>query len=141
MTDDAKLMRFTRSLIERLTRFVIDQGGDPVEFDLGFPVYRQNANYSAGDIRRDRNTDQPFECMSDYDGMVHQDWNLSTPTIWKPFHGKDVHHAYPWIPPTGSHDQYKQGEYMTYSDGDIYEALENTAFSPEQSPLSWKKDE
>lgn len=139
MADDLKLMRFIRKLIETLTTFMVADGVDPAELDLGFPVYTQNAKYKTGDIRRDEQTDQPFECISDYDGAVNQNWNLSTSTVWKPFHGKDIYHAYPWVRPTGAHDQYKQGEFMTYDDGFIYEALEDTAMSPEEYPQAWKK--
>ncbi len=39
MNEDDKLIRFLRKLILILTKEVVNAGGDPAEFDLGFPVY------------------------------------------------------------------------------------------------------
>lgn len=139
MNEDDKLILFLRKLVVFLTKEVVKAGGDPAEFDLGFEVYKQDASYHAGDVFRDRETDQPFECLIDYDGKLHPDWNLSTPTIWKPYHGKNANHAYPWAKPSGAHDLYKSGEFMTFTDGAIYKALEDTAFSPIDLPSAWEK--
>ncbi len=73
MNEDDKLIRFLRNLIVFLTKEVVNAGGDPAEFDLGFPVYKQNAFYKAGEFFRDRESDQPFECLVDYDGSIHPD--------------------------------------------------------------------
>ncbi len=54
-------------------------------------------------------------------------------------HGKDKEHAYPWSTPSGAHDLYKSGEFMTFTDGSIYKALEDTAFSPMDLPTAWEK--
>lgn len=141
MDDDLKLMFMLRKLIERQTAQAVKEGADPTEFDLGFPIYKQNESFQAGDIRRDGESDQPFECLIAYDGTIHPDWNLSTPTLWRPFHGKDVIHAYPWIAPTGAHDIYRIGEHMTFTDGAIYECLKDTSFDPLQDPASWQRKE
>ena len=50
MNEDDKLIRFLRNLIVFLTKEVVNAGGDPAEFDLGFPVYKQNSTYKAGEI-------------------------------------------------------------------------------------------
>lgn len=50
MNDDDKLILFLRKLVLFLTKEVVNAGGDPAEFDLGFPVYQQNASYKAGEI-------------------------------------------------------------------------------------------
>lgn len=139
MNDDDKLILFLRKLVERQTLEAVKDGADPAEFDLGFPVYRQKAAYEVGDIYRDVNTDQPYECLIAYDGSVHPDWNLSTPSLWRPFHGKDKDHAYPWAAPAGAHDLYKSGEFMTFTDGEIYKVLSDTAFSPTDAPQAWEK--
>lgn len=139
MNEDDKLILFLRKLVLFLTKEVVNDGGDPAEFDLGFPVYRQNSAYEAGDIYRDVTTDQPYECLIAYDGSIHPDWNLSTPTLWRPFHGKDKDHAYPWAAPSGAHDLYKSGEFMTFTDGAIYKVLSDTAFSPTDAPQAWEK--
>lgn len=139
MNEDEKIMFLVRSMIEQKTLDAIEQGTDPTEVDLGIPIYLQNKQYRAGDIRRDVITNQPFECMTDYDGSVHTDWNLSVSTIWKPYHGKDINHAYPWAQPSGAHDLYKTGEFMTYTDGFIYRCLSDTAFGPDQAESFWEK--
>ncbi len=140
MTDDMKLMFLLRKLIERMTEQAVKDGADPAEFDLGFPIYKQNESFKAGDIRRDGSSDQPFECLIAYDGKVQPDWNLSTPSLWRPFHGKDVDHAYPWSAPTGAHDIYKDGDYMTFTDGEIWKCIRDTSFDPIQDSQSWQKE-
>lgn len=141
MTDDIKLMLMLRKLIERLCSQAVRDGADPFEFDIGFPIYKQNSSFQVGDIRRDGATDQPYECLIAYDGAVQPDWNLSTPTLWRPFHGKDKHHAYPWAAPTGAHDIYRTGEWMTFTDGKLYRCLKDTSFSPQQDETSWQREE
>lgn len=140
MNSDEKLMYFLRRLIERMTAEAVKDGEDPSLLDLGFPIYRQNESFQAGDIRRDPESDQPFECLIGYDGAAQPDWTLQTSTLWKPYHGKDIDHAYPWNAPTGAHDIYKTGEVMTFTDGEIYKCLSDTAFSPLDAPSVWHKE-
>ena len=103
-----------------------------------FPVYRQTGKYKVGDIRTDPDTRQPFRCILAYDADAQPDWNLSTPTLWIPYHGTDLDSAYPWKAPTGAHDMYKVGECMTYTDGKIYKCLSDTAYSPTDYAQAWE---
>lgn len=102
-----------------------------------FPVYRQAGQYKVGDIRTDPDTRQPFRCILAYDADVQPDWNLSTPTLWIPYHGTDLDSAYPWKAPTGAHDMYKVGEYMTFTDAKIYKCLSDTNYSPSDYAQAW----
>lgn len=106
-----------------------------------FPVYRQTGQYKVGDIRTEPDTRQPFRCILAYDADAQPDWNLSTPTLWIPYHGTDLDSAYPWKAPTGAHDMYKIGEYMTYTDGAIYKCLSDTNYSPSDYAQAWEKAE
>lgn len=103
-----------------------------------FPVYRQAGQYKVGDIRTDPDTRQPFRCILAYDADVQPDWNLSTPTLWIPYHGTDLDSAYPWKAPTGAHDMYKAGEYMTFTDTKIYKCLSDTNYSPSDYAQAWE---
>lgn len=41
--------------------------------------------------------------------------------------------------PAGAHDMYKVGEYMIYTDKNIYKCIQDTNFSPSDYPQAWKK--
>lgn len=112
-----------------------------VRVAIGFPYYKQDKAYAVGDICRDPDTEQPRKCVIAYDGSVNTDWTIKTATIWTPYHGIDIYTAYPWEAPTGAHDIYKAGEYMTYTDGAIYKCLSDTNFSPDDLSDAWEKVE
>ena len=42
------------------------------------------------------------------------------------------------MPAQGSHDLYRQGAYMVYTDGLTYQCLSDTNFSPEEYPAAWE---
>lgn len=48
------------------------------------PVYEQNRQYAAGDVRLHPETGYPRECMTAYDGAVQPDWTIDTTSLWKP---------------------------------------------------------
>lgn len=85
--------------------------------------------------------DQIWQCIQDYDNEVYPDviplnaaWNV----FHKPYHGTTKATARPWVAPTGAHDIYLTGEYMIWSDGLIYECLQDTNFSPVDYQQAWK---
>lgn len=47
-------------------------------------------------------------------------------------------HALPWIAPTGAQDMYKSGEYMVYTDREVYKCLQDTAYSPTDYAQAWQ---
>ena len=44
----------------------------------------------------------------------------------------------PWVAPMGSHDIYKVGEYMVYTDGKTYKCVKQTNFSPTDQSDAWQ---
>ncbi len=136
-----RLFRQLRAFLERESQKRVTDttpAADVTAMDMLFPVYRQEGVYKVGDIRTDPATRQPFRCITGYDADVQKDWTLSTPTLWIPYHGTDKGSAYPWAAPTGAHDMYKKGEVMTYTDGQIYKCLQDTAYSPADYAQAWQ---
>ena len=83
---------------------------------------------------------QVWECIQGYDSTVYPDiapgaaaWG----TFHRPLHATTPDLARPWVAPTGAHDMYKAGEYMTL-DGALYECLTDTAYSPVEYAGAWE---
>lgn len=93
-------------------------------------------SYKAGDVRTDGET--PYECISDHDSAANPGWDLSVRSLWKPYHSRKKEWALPFIQPTGAHDIYKEGEYMVWTDGNTYQAVQDTGHSPKDYPTAWK---
>lgn len=102
------------------------------------PVYEQNRQYEVGDVRAHPLTGYPRECIQAYDGTVHQDWTIDTTSLWKSWHSRKKEYALPWEAPTGAHDIYKSGEYMIWTDGNIYKCVQDTNFSPVEYAQAWE---
>ena len=96
--------------------------------------------YSVGDIRTNPETGYPRECILAHDSTVNTDWNITTATLWKPYHSRKKEYALPWEAPTGAHDIYKAGEYMVWTDYGIYKCLTDTNFNPVDYPSAWEKE-
>lgn len=94
--------------------------------------------YKTGDIRKDPATGCPKECMTDHDSTVNTDWTIDVGTIWKAYHSQSKGYALPFEAPTGSHDIYRSGEYMIYTDDKVYKCLEDTSYSPADHPQAWE---
>lgn len=83
---------------------------------------------------------QVWECIQDYDNAVYPDVTpdgAAWGTFHRPLHATKPELARPWVAPTGAHDIYKAGEYMT-QEGVLYKCLEDTAFSPAQYAAAWE---
>ena len=136
-----KIFRQMRAFLEAESQKKVTADTPAVEVNsmsLLFPVYKQSGKYSVGDIRTDPDSRQPHRCILAYDADVQPGWNLSTPTLWIPYHGTDSGCAYPWKAPTGAHDMYKVGEYMTFTDAKIYKCLSDTNYSPAEYAQAWE---
>ena len=96
-------------------------------------------NYKVGDVRTDPKTGYPYECITQHDSISNPDWTIDNRTLWKPWHSRSLEYALPWEAPTGAHDMYKNGEYMIYTDKNIYKCIQDTNFSPTDYPQAWKK--
>lgn len=84
-----------------------------------FDVWSQD-NYKVGDVRTDPDNGYPYECITEHDSISNPDWTIDNRTLWKPCHSKVKEYALPYEAPTGAHDIYKVGEYMIYTDKNIY---------------------
>lgn len=83
---------------------------------------------------------QVWECIQGYDSAVYPDivpgasaWG----TFHRPLHGTSPDTAMPWVQPTGAHDMYKAGEYMTL-DGTLWLCKQGTNFSPAEYAQAWE---
>lgn len=85
--------------------------------------------------------EQTWECVQTYDNAVYPDLRPGDPswyTFNRPLHGKSPETARPWVQPThGTVDIYKVGEYMVWTDGDIYTPTRDTNYSPEEYAPDW----
>lgn len=85
--------------------------------------------------------DQTWECYQAYDNSVYQDVKPSDPswyTFNRPLHGKSPATARPFVPVQGTHDMYRAGEYMVYTDGKTYRCKSDTNFSPSDYAQAWE---
>ena len=95
--------------------------------------------YSPGDIRNAG--DQTWECFQVHDNAVYPEIAPGKDawfTFWRPLHGRTPETARPFVPVQGSHDLYRAGEYMIYTDGEVYECLSDTNFSPADYADAWE---
>lgn len=132
------------ALREIQTQAVLAQIAESEDKTLGiqcmalFPVYEQNKYHEAGEVALHPDTGYPKECMTAYDGTVQQGWTIDNRTLWKPWHSRKKEYALPYEAPTGAHDMYKAGEYMIWTDNNIYRCNQDTNFSPADYPQAWE---
>ena len=84
---------------------------------------------------------QTWECYQAHDNAVYPDiapGNAAWYTFWRPLHGKSMATARAWVQPTGAHDIYRAGEYMIWTDGQVYKCLSDTAYSPGEYAAAWE---
>lgn len=96
--------------------------------------------YAVGDIRNAEG--QTWECFQAHDNTVYPDIKPGAAawgTFWRPLHGKSRETARPFVAVQGAHDMYRAGEWMIWTDGDYYECLSDTNFSPTDNPSAWAK--
>ena len=96
--------------------------------------------YAVGDIRTDPATGYPKECMVAHDSTVNPDWTITTASLWKSYHSRKREYALPWEQPTGAHDLYKAGEYMVWTDYEVYRCVADTNFSPAELASAWERE-
>ena len=97
--------------------------------------------YSVGDIRN--HAGQTWECWTAHDNATYPDINPDNPqtwaNFWRPLHGKSPETARPWTKPwAGTTDMYHAGEYMVYTDGNTYECVSDTVYSPDEYAQAWR---
>ena len=85
--------------------------------------------------------DQTWECYQAYNNEVYPGVKPGDPswyTFNRPLHGKSPETARPFVPVQGSHDMYRTGEYMVYTDGKTYRCKSDTNFSPDDYAQAWE---
>ena len=97
-------------------------------------------DHRAGDIYNAAG--QVWECVQDYDSAVYPDIAPSGAawgTFHRPLHGTSPETAREFVPVTGAHDAYRDGEYVWFQ-GALYRCLSETAYSPGEYPGTWALD-
>ena len=93
--------------------------------------------YAVGDVRVYGGV--PYRCVQPHDSSANPGWTPdATPALWMQYHGTTPETARPWVAPAGAHDVYRAGEYMIYTDGQMYKCLQNTNFSPVEYARAWE---
>lgn len=97
--------------------------------------------YEVGDIRT--NAGQVWECWTAHDNAIYPDITPDNPqtwaNFWRPLHGKSPETARPWVKPQyGTTDMYHAGEYMVWTDGNTYECVSDTVYSPDEYAQAWR---
>lgn len=84
---------------------------------------------------------QVWECIQAYDNAVYPDivpGGTAWGTFHRPLHGTSPETAMPFVQPTGAHDIYKAGEYMTLADK-LWRCRSDTAYSPTEYADAWEE--
>lgn len=92
-------IRYARTKLQKEVA-QMDDKTDTIACKGLFPVYVQEKYHAVGEIARHPKTGSPKECISSYDGSVHTDWTIDTPTLWKPWHSRKAEYALPYEAPT-----------------------------------------
>ena len=95
-------------------------------------------NYTAGDVRVQDG--YPYKCCQAHDSTDNPGWDPATNrALWVPYHATTAKWALPYAAPTGAHDAYQGGEYMVWTDGQIYRCnTDNTVWGPDTLPDVWE---
>ena len=95
-------------------------------------------DYAAGDVRVQDG--YPYKCCQAHDSTDNPDWDPATNrALWVPYHAKSPKWGLPYVAPTGAHDAYQTGEYMIWTDGQIYRCnTDNTVWGPDTLPDVWE---
>lgn len=95
-------------------------------------------NYTTGDVRVQNS--YPYKCCQAHDSTDNPDWDPATNrALWVPYHATTAKWALPYAAPTGAHDAYQDGEYMVWTDGQIYRCnTDNTVWGPDTLPGAWE---
>jgi hypothetical protein len=127
---------------EALDGFVTKIVDSPAEINDNMAAIRnwKEAVYVTGDVRMFDGI--PYKCVQAHDSTGNATWNPpATPSLWMQYHGTTVETARNWVAPTGAHDQYVKGEWMIWTDGAIYECIQDTVYDPSAYSQSWKNYE
>lgn len=131
-----------RALVE-LGRLIAEEKADAlpansiIDISPALKLWETGA-YSAGNLVQ--YNEQPWRCLQTHDSTGNPNWCPGVaPSLWAAYHGTAADHALPWQAPTGAHDCYNSGEYMTWTDGGVYLCNANgTVHDPGVLPVAWQ---
>lgn len=112
---------------------------DDVIADMALLLPWKPGAYAVGEVRT--HGGQPWRCCQAHDGAAQgDDWAPgAAPALWTPYHTTSARWALPWVQPTGAHDAYQAGEYMLWTDGQIYRCkADATVHGPDALPGAWE---
>lgn len=82
---------------------------------------------------------QVYGLLQPYNAAEHPDTTPSVlAALWRVMHTTDPDKAKPFVKPTNTSDMYLAGECMLYIDGNVYKALRDTVYSPEEYSADWE---
>lgn len=135
LTADEEIAAMQTAAVAAL-RFVVADN-DRLAAGALYPKWIEG-QHAAGEIYTARG--QVWECIQAYDNAVYPDivpGNAAWGTFHRPLHATAPEQARPFVAPTGAHDIYKAGEYMTL-DGTLYKCVQDTAYSPTEYAAAWE---
>lgn len=136
-TEYASLLNYAKAKISAEATTIADD--EKISLSGLYPDWTPGI-YVVGDIRNAKC--QTWECFQAHDNATYPDINPDNEstwrTFWRPLHGKSKETARPYAPVTNATDIYKAGEYMIYTDGEVYKALSDTAYSPTDYAPAWE---
>lgn len=111
---------------------------DDVIADMALLLPWEPGNYAVGDVRT--HGGQPWRCCQAHDSTGNDAWAPgAVPALWAPYHATSAKWAQSWVAPTGAHDAYQAGEYMVWTDGQIYRCkADATVHGPDALPSAWE---
>lgn len=111
---------------------------DDVIADMALMMPWEPGKYAVGVVRT--RSGQPWRCCQAHDSTGNDAWAPGVvPALWAPYHATSARWALPWVQPTGAHDAYQAGEYMAWTDGQIYRCrADATVHGPDVLPSAWE---
>ena len=135
LTADEEIAAMQTAAVVALRFVTVDN--DRLAAGALYPKWTAGA-HAVGDIYTARG--QVWECIQAYDNAVYPDikpGNAAWGTFHRPLHATAPEQARPFVQPTGAHDIYKAGEYMTL-DGVLWKCKADTAYSPAEYADAWE---
>lgn len=132
----AELLAMRKALDDLVSKIV----ESPVEINSTLVAIRpwKPGKYAVGDVRMYYGV--PYKCVQAHESTVSTDWAPEdAPALWMQYHGTTPDTARPWIAPIGAHDMYKAGEYMIFTDAQMYRCKSDTTYSPSDYPAAWEQ--
>ena len=100
------------------------------------PAWKKG-EYEVGDVRTSNR--QPWRCVMAHDSTKQEGWGPGEASaLWAPYHARTEASALPWVQPYGSHDMYREGEYMIWTDENTYRCKMDTVYTPVEYPDAWE---